>query len=725
MKDFRKHLASLAASLALCALALCLPAFGQALGYADGDGNFILTEEGARIAKAKKTKILPEARFWGEKPLGAPGHLVTPTNYAVRAKFRKPGARAANGNGLCLFDGKNRAVVVTLTNYVFITRLADEFAYHFGKMTGGEVERSATWPAEGRVAVVFGGEEAARHFGVDLRTLGMQTAVVKRRGNWLYVGGNTVGASHALTYVLESLGCRYLWPGPLGKVIPRRDRVVINETSFEREPELKSRRRQYEYAPILQKKALGFLGIEVEPFAKAWAAATMDHKGNRGFWQWHGVDDAQLIPGARQYELPQRRYRWGHVFGDFRTRFLKEHPEWFSLQRDGTRGVCGSSLCLSSEGLAQQVAQDAMDTLRKDPKIGAASICLPDGDYSSQCMCENCRRLDPVNAPPAEMGVFRPEWIRFPYVSMTDRVLHFNNKVAEIVAREFPDRKLSFFAYSRYGEPPVAVKPHPALFVVNVAGSLTDPSQAERRLAGWASFGNMQVWRPNFLIGFLACIPQSYARVLFGQIEDAKANGLYGFEISNVCEKWAEKGFMYYAVAKAMVNHRRMSFDEIEADYCRAGFGRAAETVRRYLRTVEEASWATIARFKDAKLKGDLDSGYDCDQKGKIAVEELERRGVEAMIAKAAAEAAGDTEALARVRFLGVGIEYLKRYSAMSRAWFAGEGELFETRRSEFFDFVREQTKCDPVAVYPVGVGISGSPFVRLKPKKIIKGKGK
>lgn len=705
---------TVAAVVASCAVPLQAVNY-DALGYPDENGNFVLTEEGRKLAE--KTPVLPEARFWGEKPLGAPGYLKTPTNFAVRAKFRKP-VPPGERPGLCLFDGKRKAMVVTLTNDAFIVRLADEFAYHFGKMTGCEVERGTALPDKGRAAVVFGGEEAAKLFGVDLGRLGMQAAVVKRNGNWLYVGGNMVGASHALTYVLESLGCRYLWPGKLGKVIPRKDCVVLADVSLEREPDLKSRRRQYEYAPVLQKKALAFLGIEYEPFAKAWTAAIKDRKENRGFWQWHGVDDASLIPGPRQYDLPQRRYRWGHVFGDYRKRFLKDHPEWFSLQRDGTRGLYGGSFCLSNEGLARQVAEDVMALLKKDPKIGAASICLPDGDYSSQCMCENCRRLDPVNAPPVEMGVFKPKWLRFPYVSMTDRVLHFNNRVAEIVSKELPDRKLAFFAYSRYGEPPVAVKPHPALFVVNVAGTLTDPSQAERRLAGWASFGNMQVWRPNFLIGFVACVPQSYARVLFGQIEDAKANGLYGFEISNVCEKWAEKGFMYYAVAKAMVNHARMSFDEIADDYCRTGFGPAAKTVRQYLRTVEEASWATLARFRDEKLKGDLDSGYDANFKGRFAVEELERRGVADMIAKAETEAAGDEEALARVRFLGVGIEYLKRYSGMSRAWFSEDGDLFETRRREFFDFVREQTKRDPVAVYPVGVGISGSPFVRSKPPK-------
>jgi hypothetical protein len=469
--------------------------------------------------------------------------------------------------------------------------------------------------------------------------------------------------------------------------------------------------RQWEYSPVLCKTAHSWLGIEPEGFIKRWRAASDDRPGNRNFWQWHGSDEHYL-------SWPRRTptYPWGHSFGDYRERFLKEHPEWFSLQRDGTRGVYGKSLCLSNDELVRQVAADKIEYLRKTPHAVCASICLPDGDYSSQCMCENCRKFDPTNGPAVSMTVYKPQNLTFPYVSLTDRVLHFANRVAELVTRELPDRKLSLYAYHMQSAPPVRLKPHPALIMVNVAGSLHDMGWAERNLAGWGATGNMQTWRPNFLIGVRAPLPQNYAERIFNQLEDAKANGLKGFEVSNVCEQWAVKGFTWYAIAKAMVNHRRESFAEVRDDWCRAGFGPAAETVKRYLSVVEEASWAAVARTKAEGLHL-LPGWHSVDEKAWVLIDELEKRNVSEILARAAAEAAGDKEALARVKFLAVGMEYLKRYGELARAKSAGEKERFEALRSDLLDFVRAEAERDPVAVYPAQLGQVNVPFIRTKMK--------
>ncbi len=678
----------------------------DALGYPDENGNFILNEEGRKLSE--KTPILPEARFWGTKPLGEPGSLTWPAKFQRRAKFRNPASRP-EGPGLVLFDGARRAVVVNLSKENFIAKLADEFAWHMEKMTGAEVERAKELPPKGRPAVVFGEAEAARAFGIDLAALEPEAAVVKRKGEWLYVGGRELGASHALTYVLESLGCRYLWPGALGKVIPKKAKVVLNEVSLARKPEFVCRKRQWEYAPVFCKKAHSWLGIEPEGFVERWRTALEDRPGNRSFWQWHGVDELYLL-----WPRMPPVYSWGHSFGDYRKRFLKEHPEWFALQRDGTRGAYGEALCLSNDELVRQTAADRIAFLRKNPHAVAASICLPDGDYSAQCMCENCRRLDPPNGPTISMTVYKPQDLTFPYVSLTDRVLHFANRVAELVTRELPDRKLCLYAYSNQSTPPVRVKPHTALVMVNVAGSLQDMGLAERNLAAWGATGNMQTWRPNFLIGFRMPLPQCWAERIFNQMEDAKANGLKGFEVSNVCEQWAVKGFTWYAIAKAMVNHRRESFAEVRDGWCRAGFGPAAKTVKRYLAAVEEASWAAVKR-QVAEGLHQLPAWQSVDEKAWVLIDELEKRNLPTIIAKARAEAARDKEARARVEFLATGMKYLKRYGELSRAKTAGEKERFEALRSNLKDFVKAEAERDPVAVYPAQLGQVNVPFMRTK----------
>ena len=665
-----------------------------ALGYPDENGNFVLTEEGRKVAE--KTKILPEARFWGTKPLGESGNLSWPTGFQHHAVFRRAAQRPTDDGFALSGDGRHVSVVV-LSKEKFIVSLAGEFAWHLGEMTGVETKCVTTMPDEGSPAVVFGRDEAARLFGVDLSALGSETAVVRRKGEWLYIGGNTVGPSHALTYVLESLGCRYLWPGRLGKVIPRLKKVVLHDVDLVREPEFSFRRRQYEYSPDLprRKKQLESLGLDSADVLKRWRAAGVDRPGNRGFWAWHGVDDIFMLPRESL-----RRYSWGHSFGDYRKRFLDSHPEWFALQRDGTRGVYGLSLCLSNESLARQAAADKIAFLREHPEYVGVSICLPDGDYSAPCLCEECRRLDPPNGKVSPMNVYKPIHVKVPYVSMTDRMLTFANRVAEIVAKELPDRKLCIYAYSRNVDPPLLVRPHPSLVVENVAGSLLDMSYAEKSLAGWGAACGMQVWRPNFLIGFRVPLPQCWAARMFNQIEDAKANGLKGFEVSNVCEQWSPKGFTWYAIAKTMVNHRRESFDDVRDDWC-AGFGKAAQTVKRYLAVVEDASWTAYARvFKEGFP--DATSWQNVDEKARCLIDELNRRNLPALLSKAEAEASGDAEACARVRYLAVGTECLKRYVELARAKEAGDKARFEAVRREFLDYIRTEAAQDLTAVFPV-----------------------
>ena len=73
-----------------------------ALGYPDENGNFVLTEEGRKVAE--KTKILPEARFWGTKPLGESGNLSWPTGFQHHAVFRRAAQRPTD-------DGDRKSVV--------------------------------------------------------------------------------------------------------------------------------------------------------------------------------------------------------------------------------------------------------------------------------------------------------------------------------------------------------------------------------------------------------------------------------------------------------------------------------------------------------------------------------------------------------------------------------------------------------------------------------------
>jgi hypothetical protein len=256
----------------------------------------------------------------------------------------------------------------------------------------------------------------------------------------------------------------------------------------------------------------------------------------------------------------------GHSFGDYYKKYAAEHPDWFALQPDGTRVNRHNRprLCLSNAGLTAEVIRDRIAWFKAHPSAQYVTLCLPDGGRDVACMCEGCRRLDPVNAPEITFTYYTPETVRTNYVSLTDRVLTFWNRVAEGVLRECPGKKFKVNAYSNYELAPVKVKPHPSLVFFHCMGSVTSRAAfaGERgSVAAFLGFGNTVVWRANILGGFGAQVPQNYARVIYDDLVLFKENGVRGASLDCCRAEWALKGFVYYLVGRALFNYDNLSYE--------------------------------------------------------------------------------------------------------------------------------------------------------------------
>ncbi len=581
---------------------------GEPLGSPDEAGRFVLNENGRRYEALKGlyTRLFAELPGveretgeveWDDRPLGPRGTLSLPRAFRRAPEYREA---PAGGEGVTLYRRKGffrsevRARIVCADSDPETRALAEEVAWHLGKMAGVE------WPVS--EAGGDGPEVALAHDGGA-----GQSSRIRVEGERVVLSGQGEGLSHSVTFFLESLGVRYLWPGALGKVIPRRDRIEFAGPPLDYVPELRTRELR------------GHLDLGI------------DRPGNRSFRAWHGVND-----------MRERRITGGHNFMDYWKRYGRSHPDWFAMQPDGSRRQDDdagrfASLCLSSEGLVSQAIADKLAEFARRTDRDVLGIGLPDGGPTMQCLCRACRMLDPVNAPPKNVGV--------PYVSLTDRVLAFDNRVAAAVAAKFPGKGLHMHAYAEYEDPPVLVRPHPAMFIDCVVGDYSRPeglAKARGDVAAWMSFGNRVRWRPNLLMGFQTMVPQNYSRVLFEDLETMKANGLFGTDFDCFYELWSSMAITYYTLAKAHLNPLRQSYDAIVDDYCRAGFGRAAGHVRRYFDALEEMTDA--ARAADPAVKNNLRmvAALDCDRLASILAE---------------AEGLVSGDELARVRFLGRGVE--------------------------------------------------------------------
>ena len=623
-------------------------------------------------------------------PLGEPGSLVLPTQLVHKAEFR---ARPVREKGLTLVDSN---IVVTIACNLKARdgthKLADELAWHIGQMSGKtpKVVDISAKPESGPVTVI----------GRDDGKAPELASIIRRTGDELYIGGVGDGVSQAVTYVLESLGCRYLFPGKAGKVIPKREKVVLDDIALDYVPRLKVRLVK---VPVTgnRKVNAGLMAYGFEPseYAKL-ERAKVDRPGNRGFWQWHGVNAGRIV----KTDSPtfQGSVLAGHQYGGYYAKYAKEHPEWFALQNTGSREQetnSGPRLCTSNMQLREQIAKDTIAVFAANPGRQGASICMPDGGYMTYCMCDECRKLDPANSPVSRGYLYRSRekphsWDKHPYsyVSLSDRMLDFSNDLQRRVRKAFPGKHVVQFVYSNYQLPPVKLKPDPDIVFFNVAGNYADAKRfpaLRKTLAGWLSFGNPTVWRPNCLAGLGGGnrYPVNYGRLFFDDISDFKANGVVGVSLDCCSADYSAAGFMFYMIAKAMTNPDRLDYDMIAEDWCRAGFGKASDEIADYMRELEK-------HYMQA-AEGAMGVGGYMDR---FDIGEFEAR-----LDKARKLAEGDPEVLARIDYLGVALECAREAAKVRAAWKTGDWKKLGAARAEYKARIKEIVIAHPDATRPNG----------------------
>ena len=678
---------------------------GLEMGIPDDRGIYVLTGEGKTLEALNELytgtfkaipaiKHLPPLEKWDNKPLGTPGNLTYDGKFTKKAELVSTRPVCAPGITLCK-DGK-LAVIYAPADQNLIA-LAGELKYHLDKMTGKSFTVTDKLPAASQPAIIFADSAVAKAYGIDTGKLARDTMLLARKGNHQLVSGKDCGISQALTYLLESIGCRYLWPGVDGKIIPRKTELTLPELNKCHAPRLLIRNIRENIT--MNSRALASIyifGLTPEDYYGRYQKFTSDAPGNRGFFQWHGLNDTEKTTGWKQQ--PEQAYEWGHSFNDFHLRHGRKHPKFFALQPDGKRyAMQRPRLCHSNPELLDTIAAERIAKFRQYPHKIALSLCLSDGGYSSMCLCGNCRKLDPVNAPERKLTIFHPSRKDVPYVEFTDRIVAFSNAVAERVLKVLPDKKFTMYAYSSYVKPPVKVKPHPSIIILTVDGLyVSDASRAamHKSIASWVKFGNPLLWRPNALQGHrYMTLPQNHARRMFNDVELYKANGLIGTDFDGLEKNWSCKAWIYYALCKAHWNIDQLNYDLIMDDFCEAGFGPAASHIKAYLDKLEALTDAAAARNKG--LGHSTDYAKVVDEK---AVVELN-----AIMDKAIA-AADAPEYLKRVKFLQEGL----KYAGLNRKLFVAREQKspdYEKYQKELMEQVRSHVLQNPMIIGPADTG--------------------
>ncbi len=390
--------------------------------------------------------------------------------------------------------------------------------------------------------------------------LGSEEYIVRLAGRDLaLIGGGTYGTIWAVTELYDRLGARWYMPGALGACVPKLDRVSFEKLDVRRGPSFRMR----------------WIGKDNE-----W---NLRNRTNR-------VDDERLPPACVVYPgiyHTQNALLPNETYGS-------AHPELFALI-DGQRSKRTGSrkLCNSNPQLPGEIAKNMAAMLRDNPGVDLISLSPTDGQ--DWCECDACRAMDDAAVDPEAAKVPRDQ-------TYSRRQMLLYNRVADELAKDFPDQLILVGAYNTYTLPPrdPTVKAHKNLAVVIchyqpsaacLAHPVNDPTCTPNvryldLIRTWQEhtphvYFYEYYWKVNWLD-----LPWPIAHTVAADIPFYKSIGVEGVYTQYTTGSIWSNFIPMYVAAQLLWDHTADAeaiVDELYAKF----YGKAAEPMRRWHETLE------------------------------------------------------------------------------------------------------------------------------------------
>lgn len=238
--------------------------------------------------------------------------------------------------------------------------------------------------------------------------------VIRTHGNRLILAGNDaepyLGTRYAVIELLHRLGVRWFMPGEMGEIIPKMPTVAVNSVNITQRPDF--------------------------PMRDFWEHARGNMAEECAEWKIHN----KMNPRSHEvFGVPSD----GSV-----SRFLPkdqfdEHPDWFALNKDGTRSK--DHPCMTSEGMIKHFVERIKEEARKGETVTAFAPV----DGNPRCWCEGCARIgNSFDGFGANNRDPEPEY------SISNEWFYFVNRILTEVNKEFPDHIIATNGYANRDIPP-------------------------------------------------------------------------------------------------------------------------------------------------------------------------------------------------------------------------------------------------------------------------------
>jgi hypothetical protein len=242
---------------------------------------------------------------------------------------------------------------------------------------------------------------------LDTAAFGKEEFIIRSDGKSLLIaGGNSRGTVYGVSaYLTDHLGCRWYTREVIK--LPAQSTIKLSKLEDRQKPALEYREPYY-------------------------------HEAYDTEWALHNKTNSRAIPdslGGSYFIFP-----FVHTFDALVSpaKYFATHPEYFSLI-NGERKAVRSQLCLTNPDVVKIAIATVFEWIKTYPKANVFSI--DQNDFSGNCTCVNCKKLDDAEGSPS------------------GSLLNFVNQIADTVGKAYPEIKLQTLAYSYTEVPPKTIRP--------------------------------------------------------------------------------------------------------------------------------------------------------------------------------------------------------------------------------------------------------------------------
>jgi len=475
-----------------------------------------------------------------------------------------------DGQALTLVkDGKPLSVIVTNGKPRACQALAaTELQEHIRLMSGATlpiVSEKELKPGMAKVLILVGQSNRVAKRGINTGAMQPESFVVKTVPGALILAGEDGGGRRnarngtlwaVYDFLQDQLGCRWIWPGEQGRMVPRRTTIEIGNLDITETPLIKIR---------------GIRLVNQDKHRAGYRKQGVDRFLDLGeVYDQVGEDERVWVRRMRMGRSFKLSY--GHAFTDWWQKHGKEKPGLFALQADGKRRPRRKSkpdfvkMCVSNPELWEM----QLAALRKNAAKGGRGLqvnaCENDGS-GGFCVCPRCRAWDadpntalaklPEVEDGSEVDGGRDGRGDLPD-SLSDRYARWYNELA-IRAREAdPQSRVIAYGYSRYRAPPTKIKSIEPNVWLGYVGFNAYPRPASYRQTcadewlGWSRLGATVFLRSNSLFYCGEGAPYVVSHQLAEDLQFQVKNGLRATDFDCLQGYWATTGPSYYVLARML-----------------------------------------------------------------------------------------------------------------------------------------------------------------------------